>query len=118
MDKVTLSRIVRASFWGCAVAVLYLALSPDPIASISSWDKANHVFAFFVLGSLGLTAWPARRHTTLVYLLAYGCLIEVLQTFTATRQGDWRDVVADVVGLLMARALLAAIPLSVQARRK
>lgn len=117
MDKVTLSRIVRATFWGCAVAVLYLSLATDPVVSLSSWDKANHVFAFLVLGTLGLTAWPERRHTTLIYLLAYGCLIEVLQTFTATRQGDWRDVVADVVGLLMARALLA-IPLSVQARRK
>lgn len=100
------------------MAVLYLSLSPDPIVSISSWDKANHVFAFFVLGTLGLTAWPGRRPTTLACLFAYGCLIEVLQTFTATRQGDWHDVIADVVGLLMARALIAAFPLSVQARRK
>lgn len=118
MDKVTVSRIVQATFWGCSLAVLYLALSPDPVASISSWDKANHVFAFFVLGTLGWAAWPARRNTTLIGLFAYGCLIEVLQSFTATRLGDWHDVVADVAGLLMARALLAAVPLPVHTGRK
>ena len=34
-------------------------------------------------------------------LLAYGALIEVLQSFTPNRSADWRDLVADAVGLAL-----------------
>ena len=76
------------------------------------------MFAFAVLGTLGLTAWPTARHQVLGWLVAYGCLIEVLQSFTPMRQADWHDVVADVVGLLMARVIVAAFSSSVRALRK
>jgi len=96
---------VLAAFWVCAVAILYLALSPTPPIPPSSWDKANHVFAFGVLGTLGLTAWPEQRWRVAACLLAYGCAIELLQMLTATRQADWHDVVADVVGLVAAAGI-------------
>jgi VanZ family protein len=102
-------RIVQSAFWLCAVAVLYLALTPAPPISLSDWDKVNHAFAFSVLGVLGWTAWPDHPRPVGACLFVYGCVIEVLQSFTPTRQGDWRDVVADVVGLLIAAAVVAAI---------
>jgi VanZ family protein len=37
--------------------------------------------------------------------LAYGCAIELLQMWTATRHADWHDVIADVVGLWVAAAI-------------
>lgn len=99
--SLALQRALRAAFWICAAAVLYLALTPVPPVKISDWDKINHAFAFAVLGILGWTAWPARPRTVGACLFVYGCAIEVLQSFTPTRQGDWHDVVADVVGLLL-----------------
>ncbi|MBG9390626.1 VanZ family protein [Caenimonas aquaedulcis] len=101
-------RLARASFWICAAAVLYLALTPAPPVKVSDWDKVNHAFAFAVLGVLGWTGWTTRPRTIAACLFAYGCAIEVLQSFTETRTGDWKDVVADAAGLLIAAAVVAA----------
>ncbi|WP_430300188.1 VanZ family protein [Ramlibacter paludis] len=94
--------MLRAAFWVYAAFVLYLALTPMPPVRVSGWDKANHVYAFASLGVLGLASWPTRPVRMLAVLLAYGCLIEILQSFTPTRQADWHDVLADSVGLLVA----------------
>ena len=98
----TVRATVLSAFWVCLAAVLYLALSPTAPVSPSGWDKVNHVFAFSVLGVLGLTAWPGRHWRVAACLVAYGCAIELLQVLTATRQADWQDVVADVAGLCLA----------------
>ncbi len=100
---------VAAAFWVCAVAILYLALSPAAPVPPSSWDKANHVFAFAVLGTLGLIAWPQQRWTLAACLVAYGCAIELLQMLTTSRQADWHDVIADAAGLLVAAAIRGAM---------
>ncbi|WP_233259586.1 VanZ family protein [Ramlibacter sp. WS9] len=91
------------------MAILYLALSPTPPIPLSNWDKANHVFAFAVLGALGWTAWPEQRWNLAACLVAYGCAIELMQMLTATRQADWHDVAADVVGLFVAAAIRGGI---------
>jgi VanZ family protein len=96
------------AFWGCAAAVLFLSLTPAPPISVSTWDKVNHVFAFAVLGLLGLAGWPLRWRMVVIGLVAYGCGIEVLQSFTPTRQADWHDVLADLVGMMLGAALWAA----------
>lgn len=40
----------------------------------------------------------------LLGLLAYGGLIEVLQSFTPDRMAEWGDLLADGVGLLIGEA--------------
>jgi VanZ family protein len=104
-----LRTFVLAAFWVCSVAILYLALSPAPPVPPSLWDKTNHVVAFGVLGVLGLTAWPDRRWQVAAWLVAYGCAIELLQMLTATRQADWHDVTADLVGLFAAAGIRGGI---------
>jgi VanZ family protein len=94
----------RLAFWTCAAAVLFLSLSPAPPLSISSWDKLNHVAAFMTLGLLGSICWHPRLLAT-GRLAAFGGFIEVLQSFTPTRQGDSLDWAADCVGLLLASLL-------------
>lgn len=91
------------AFWACVAAVLFLALaSPNAHLPTTGWDKANHALAFAVLAVLGGIAYPGRLARVLVALLAYGALIEVLQTFTPDRTGEWLDLLADAVGLLLA----------------
>lgn len=92
----------RVAFLLCLVSVLVLALMPTSPMPPSWWDKANHVVAFTVLAVLGCWSYPGRNAKVLLWLLAYGCLIEVLQaTLTATRSAELRDVVADGAGLLL-----------------
>ncbi len=92
----------KLAFGLCVLAVLVLALVPNdvPIPS-TGWDKSNHLLAFSVMALLGMRAFPGRTIAVVAGLLAYGVLIEVLQSFTPSRSADWHDVVADTVGLVL-----------------
>lgn len=105
----SLRRTSHLAFWVCAGAVLYLALAPVPAhVPLTHADKLHHAFAFFVLGSLGSIAWPRQVRPLLCGLLAYGVLIELLQLFTPNHQGDALDVLADLIGAVLACGLFAA----------
>ncbi|HWI82211.1 VanZ family protein [Ramlibacter sp.] len=106
----------RWAFWLCLGAVLVLALMrPTHFMPSTGWDKANHALAFAVLAILGCLSYPGRGPRVLAGLLAYGALIELLQTLTGYRSGEWLDLVADTIGLALgwqiARRLPAANPL-------
>ena len=99
-------------FWAlliCATAVLILALMPSPPQAVTTgWDKSNHLLAFAVLTGLGLKAFPQRVAYALLGLLAFGALIEILQSFTPTRSAEWLDLFADSLGMVAGGALYAA----------
>ncbi|NKE64808.1 VanZ family protein [Ramlibacter sp. RBP-2] len=90
----------RWAFWLCMASVLALCLMP-PAQHLPStgWDKANHALGFAVLAVLGLAAYPARTARVLAGLLAFGALIEVLQSLTGYRTAEWLDLLADGAGL-------------------
>ena len=89
------------------LAVSYLALTPTPPkAADLGWDKLNHFSAFGTLTVLGGLAWPGRLARLSLGLLAYGGLIEVLQTQVPGRSAEWADLLADGVGILLGLALL------------
>ena len=98
----TLRTFWQCAFWGCALAVLALSLAPasTPLPS-TGWDKSNHLLAFATLAVLGARAWPGRIAMLLPALLAYGGLIEVLQSFTPDRAAEWSDLLADGLGVLL-----------------
>jgi VanZ family protein len=90
----------RWAFWLAVAAVLALSLSPRAeLLPSTGWDKSNHALAFAVLTILGRMSYSARRMRVLLGLLAYGVLIEVLQSFTGYRSGEWLDVFADSLGI-------------------
>lgn len=95
-------------FWSCGVIILLLALIPTgPYLPSTSWDKSNHVLAFLVLTVLGCRAYPNRIALVLAGAILYGGLIEVLQSFTPYRSAEWVDLIADAIGVIIGRALLA-----------
>lgn len=97
------------AFFVCAGAILYIALAPVPDhPTLSYSDKLNHALAFFVLGSLGSIAWPAGARALLGGLAGYGILIELLQWPVPGHNADPLDVVADLVGALLAMVLIKA----------
>jgi VanZ family protein len=97
-------------FWTCVLAILVLSLLPlSPQLPTTGWDKTNHLLAFCVLTMLGNQAYRGRTLMVLLGLLAYGGLIEILQSFTPDRMAEWADLLADSLGLAAGLALGALL---------
>ncbi|MDA7415497.1 VanZ family protein [Xenophilus arseniciresistens] len=102
-------RFWRALFAAALLGVLVLSLMPpSPALPTTGWDKSNHALGFATLAFLGLCAFPGGWRTALILmigLLAYGAVIEVLQSFTPARMAEWADLWADGMGLLIGWAI-------------
>jgi VanZ family protein len=86
-----------------ALAVItHLATTPQqyPLVKHIS-DKANHILAFYVLALLIDFSFPKTsvRIAKVIGLLAYGILIEVIQSFIPNRMPSLLDLVADGIGI-------------------
>ena len=98
--------MLRSAFWVCALAILAMSLMPPvPQMPTTGWDKSNHMLGFALLMLLGRSAYPGRTVFLVAGLLAYGALIELLQSFTPTRFAEWGDLLADGLGLFAGWAL-------------
>lgn len=93
----------RVALVTCVLAVAWLAFAPLEQAPGVSWDKGNHVFAFFFMAWLADEAFPgpdkALRRWSL--LLTYGLVIELVQRELPYRHFSWLDLVADSVGIIL-----------------
>ena len=89
------------SLLGLLVCIItYLALTPAPPPQATfGWDKLNHIAAFGALGGVATMGFAGAWARTGGGLIAYGVLIEVLQSFTPARNAEWGDLLADGVGI-------------------
>ncbi|MDX3904696.1 MAG: VanZ family protein [Pigmentiphaga sp.] len=92
----------KPMFWAAALGILVLSLLPPatPLPS-TGWDKTNHLLGFGVLALLARFAYPGPAWPRLAGLLAYGALVEVLQSLTPYRSAEWTDLIADGLGILI-----------------
>lgn len=84
------------------------------MAGFISWDKANHMLAFFVLAGLGQYSVLKGDFIVWVLLAAYGVGIEVLQWLGGYRVFELTDIVADLTGIglfVLFSPLLIRLPL-------
>ncbi|WP_199174214.1 VanZ family protein [Roseateles chitinivorans] len=103
----------RLLFLAVVLGASWLAFSPHPprVADLG-WDKANHFAAFGTLAIVGMqcfAAGPRRRWIVLAMLLAYGVLIELVQSQIPGRDAEARDVLADMIGASIGVALHALL---------
>jgi VanZ family protein len=104
----------RRLLWLQCLLVSALMLWPRPPAGMDliGWDKANHALAFAgpaLAGLLGRRQDSLRSAALLLAaLLAWGGGLELLQSLLPPRQGDWADLAADAVGLLLGALAYAA----------
>ena len=93
----------RVGFWVASGLVLFLSLMPSdqlPPVAFDVWDKAQHAVGFLVLGVLGFWAYAGWHRRVLMGLLLFGAVIELLQSMTGWRHGDWLDWLADSIGVM------------------
>ena len=85
-----------------------LALLPDDgVPGPPHADKLQHILGFVALTIVALLAFPrGGRVAPALGLLAYGGLIEVLQSVTETRHAEWADLGADALGILLAYVMM------------
>ncbi len=105
----------RALWWtlGACLAALVFVLGVLPGAALPTQgfnDKVNHFLAY-----LALTVWfgglvQRKRWPWLALgLMLLGVMVEVVQTLTPFgRAGDWRDVLANAVGVALGFLIAAA----------
>lgn len=102
----------RLAFAVALLAVLTLSLVPSSPESLTTgWDKTNHLLGFCLLAVLGCWSYPQRIPTVMLGLLAYGALIEGLQSLTPYRLAEWGDWLADALGLLLGWVLVRLLAL-------
>ena len=100
---------VKITFWIVCIVFGFFCLIPTtylPTGLFDWWDKAQHVFAFFCLSSLGIFAYQKAAVKVAIGLLLYGALIEVLQWLIGWRSGEFADWVADGFGILIGCSLI------------
>lgn len=102
----------RVAFAGAVLLNLVVLLAPDPDApgsGVPGLDKVVHAAVFALLTGTGLAAGLAARWFVPA-VLAWAALSEVLQaTLLPARSGDWRDLVADAVGVAIGVAAVRAV---------
>jgi VanZ family protein len=81
----------------------WLAFTPSPVPEIDTgWDKLNHWLAFASMAFSACFAFALARHRLLkvmLALLAFGVVIELVQSQIPGRDADALDVLADAIGI-------------------
>lgn len=87
-----------------SVCVLVFGPFGGQEARVGLSDKEAHAFAFYILTALSLAALPRlRRWDVALVILAFGGLIEVVQSFVG-RNGNLEDWAADGFGVALCLA--------------
>ena len=114
--KIMLKYYWPAILWALFILILCsikLSDVPNTPLFFPGFDKLVHCGLFFVM-MVFITAGYTRKHTPAVLsvktiavftvvTIVYGGTIELLQKYIFTwRSGEWNDLFADVIGILMA----------------
>ncbi len=104
--------LFRCGFWLWLAFITIGSLLPAqqlPATDVS--DKHSHFLAYGLLTLLALGAW-VRQPTWRVLLgvIAYGIVIELLQSLTPTRQLEGLDILANTLGAGLGALLFQWLP--------
>lgn len=89
-----------------------VSLTGMPRIKLDNSDKIGHALAYFMLSFSWFFALKKRFNNILIIalLISYGIIIEVLQeVLTTYRQGDFTDVLANSIGIILAYLLYQII---------
>ena len=97
------SIIFKVLFWLALLGSYVAAVLPQDLAPQigSLGDKAHHVLAFIVLALLLRLGYKIHYWYAFLLLVGYGTFIEFSQLYAINRCGDFKDVLADTVGVFI-----------------
>lgn len=95
--------------WGLVLAIWYLSLTPKPPeVGIKFWDKLSHFVAYAVLmgwfGQLYLEKY--QRLFWVAFFVSMGIGIEIFQGMGEYRLFEYRDMLANTLGVITAIVIL------------
>ena len=105
--------LTAAILW--TILIFILCATPGQYIPTANWlellsfDKFVHAFLFFVLTTLWLFVAIKQQRSTItrvfyfLAVIAYGALLEFMQaTCFSNRSADWKDIIANSFGCIMA----------------
>ena len=114
-----LRRLFVIVFWLATIFAYISAILPAREAPhVTSWDKLDHMVAFFTITFLARAAYPRTLVVLLFAFLAlFGAFIELSQaTSFIHRDAEWDDWFADIAAIVV--GLIAAWPFAILADRR
>ena len=106
------SHLTKLLMWLWLLTILYLSLKPQveiPF-SFEYIDKLLHIAAYGLATILMLLAYPhANQKINAILLFIYGLSIEIAQLFAENRYFEVADLVANLIGILLAIYLMKFI---------
>lgn len=98
----------RIGFYAAAAVVGALSLAPGgALPTTHIGDKVEHLLAYAALGLLGVaTARNGNRAAcSILGIIAFGAVIEILQMFSPGRYAEFGDILADAAGASIGGAI-------------
>lgn len=104
--------VFRLVFWSALALLLYMTVARPmpggPEGALSVNDKLVHSFTYALLTFLGLLG-RFKAGFVLIVLLLHGTLIEALQAWVPDRTADWRDLLANSIGILVVLTAMSMV---------
>lgn len=96
---------LSVGFFGCGL-LFFMCLVPNPPSpNVAHADKFEHYLAYVLLGTWFAGILAPRWFTVFIGLVAFGGAIELVQSWSGYRDGEWADLLADSLGILTGIAL-------------
>lgn len=114
-EKVWYSLVLKLFFWVILSLVTLFSMLEIPGKQVFQWqDKLSHLVVYMLLFWLLLLAYGKQWSLISlgILLVFFSGLIEVAQSFTGYRQAEWLDLLANMVGILVAALSSKALKLS------
>lgn len=92
---------------GITFCIAYLSLmkAPKVVLVFSASDKVYHIIAYFTLTICWLLSFYKKsylKYNIVVFCILFGIIIEILQqSLTSYRTGDYKDVLANIIGIVL-----------------
>jgi VanZ family protein len=108
MPRERASGFLRAAGWACVVLLAYLSLIPaDMEVRTGAPGVIEHAFAYACTGLILALGYPGRRVPIAATLVAYGSVLETLQSLVPGRVPHILDAAASGAGAAIGVALAA-----------
>ncbi len=103
--------VLRGIFFISLTLIFYLSLIPASELEFFSalsfiGDKISHSVIFFYLAMLGMFCnFTIKNQILMIIIFSFGLTIEIVHYFHPHRYFEWADLLANFLGIILARAM-------------